>query len=166
MDISRISEAAIAQSATTALQIGIIDILLEWGFSPSAIVGHSSGEIAAGYAAGALTMREAIIAAYLRGVAVMRIAKSGAMAAVGLSRQETSRFLMNGVKVACENSPRSVTISGDCEGIDHAIARIKAENPDVLCKRLRVHTAYHSGKSILKCISVLPQKPSTEILST
>ena len=130
------------------------------------MVGHSSGEIAAGYAAGALTMREAIIAAYLRGVAVMRIAKSGAMAAVGLGRHETSSFLMNGVQVACENSPRRVTISGDSEGIDHTIARIKAEHPHVLCKRLKVDTAYHSGESILKCISILPRKPSTEILST
>lgn len=166
MDISRISEAAIAQPATTALQIGIIDILLEWGLAPSAVVGHSSGEIAAAYAAGALTMREAIITAYLRGVAVMKITKSGAMAAIALSRHETSNFLMTGVEVACENSPRSVTISGDSEGIDHVIARIKAEHPDVLCKRLKVDTAYHSGKSILECILIFPQKPSTERLST
>ncbi|KAJ6032737.1 Fum1p [Penicillium herquei] len=145
-DTSRIDEAKISQPATTAIQIGLINIFSEWGLVPAAVVGHSSGEIAAACAAGALTARSAIITAYLRGVVAKDITRSGAMAAVAMSREEllAAEILTDGVGVACENSPHSVTISGDTEEIDSALARLKAEKPDVLCKRLKVDTAYHS----------------------
>lgn len=126
----------------------MINIFSEWGLQPDAVVGHSSGEIAAAYATGALTARSAIITAYLRGIIAKDITRSGAMAAIALGREETTSFLMDGVGVACENSPGSVTISGDSEKIDSVLARIKEEKPDVSCKRLKVDTAYHSGQSL------------------
>jgi acyl transferase domain-containing protein len=58
---SRISEAEISQPATTAIQIALVDLLESLSISPSRVVGHSSGEVAAAYAAGALRRESAII---------------------------------------------------------------------------------------------------------
>lgn len=39
-------------------------------FKPNAVVGHSCGEIAAAYAAGYMSLRDAIVTVYHRGLAV------------------------------------------------------------------------------------------------
>jgi acyl transferase domain-containing protein len=58
---SRINEAEISQPATTAIQIALVDLLESFSIRPSRVVGHSSGEVAAAYAAGALSRDNAII---------------------------------------------------------------------------------------------------------
>uniref|UniRef100_A0A0D2Y3F4 Uncharacterized protein n=1 Tax=Fusarium oxysporum (strain Fo5176) TaxID=660025 RepID=A0A0D2Y3F4_FUSOF len=58
---SRIGEAEISQPATTAIQIALVDLLESLSIRPSRVVGHSSGEVAAAYAAGALSRDNAII---------------------------------------------------------------------------------------------------------
>jgi acyl transferase domain-containing protein len=60
-ETSRIDEAEISQPATTAIQIALVDLLGSLSIRPSRVVGHSSGEIAAAYAAGALSRDSAII---------------------------------------------------------------------------------------------------------
>lgn len=57
---SRLGEAEIAQPATTCLQVALVDLLSSLGVDPSAVVGHSSGEIGAAYAAGAISHSAAI----------------------------------------------------------------------------------------------------------
>lgn len=64
---SRVSLAEFSQPLCTAIQIALVDTLESIGIMPHAVVGHSSGEIAAAYAAGALTAREAMTAAHHRG---------------------------------------------------------------------------------------------------
>lgn len=49
---TRINESGIFQPATTALQIGVVDLLYSLGIDSSFVIGHSSGEIAAAYASG------------------------------------------------------------------------------------------------------------------
>lgn len=115
-----------------------------------AIVGHSSGEIAGAYAAGALSMEAAIIAAYYRGYVMTKHTLDGGMAAVGLGREAVTPFLTEGVVVACENSPESTTISGDREMVFEVVERIKAALPGVLARPLKVNMAYHSRKSLLR----------------
>lgn len=53
-----------SQSLVTALQIALLRVLEEWGIFPVAVVGHSSGEIAAAYAANLLSSSDAIKVAY------------------------------------------------------------------------------------------------------
>ncbi|OQD86541.1 hypothetical protein PENANT_c007G06237 [Penicillium antarcticum] len=141
---SRINKAEFSQPLCTALQIGLVNILKSWGVKPSSVVGHSSGEIAAAYAAGAITARTAIIIAYYRGKMCKSEEGKGAMAAVGLNSGDVAHFLHDGIVVACENSPQSVTISGDQDGIERTVRKIKEDLPDVLCRRLRVNIGYHS----------------------
>lgn len=142
---SKVQTAELSQPLCTAVQIALVDLLASVGVKPAAVVGHSSGEIAAAYASGALTAKEAIISAWQRGLAAKNQTKPGAMAAVGMSWDEVSGFLNPPrVVVACENSPKSVTLSGDSEEVQATITRIKEAHPDVTAKLLKVEKAYHS----------------------
>ncbi|OKP09596.1 Lovastatin diketide synthase LovF [Penicillium subrubescens] len=140
----RFGKAEFAQPLCTAVQIVIINLLKAWGITPSAVVGHSSGEIAAAYAANAITQEEAIIAAFYRGLCVKLQTKRGGMAAVGLGQDDIKHFLIDGVVVACENSPSSVTISGDVEPVEKVLEQIKYELPGTFTRVLKVEVAYHS----------------------
>lgn len=141
---SKIQQPEFSQPICTALQIGLVNLLQGWGITPAAVVGHSSGEMGAAYAAGALTLEEAIVIAYYRGQVTQNHGRIGAMAAVGLGREDAATYLREGVVIACENSPKSVTLSGDVERLDEVIAHIKEDLPDIFARKLRVERAYHS----------------------
>ncbi|KJZ77319.1 hypothetical protein HIM_03043 [Hirsutella minnesotensis 3608] len=141
-----IDKAVFAQPLCTAIQIALVNLLVKFGVTPSIIVGHSSGEIAGAYAAGALTASEAILCGYYRGKATQcrHEAPKGGMAAVGLGQDGIARHLVDGVVVACENSPRSVTLSGEEDALEQTLRAIKAELPSTFTRRLHVDMAYHS----------------------
>ncbi|KAK7703237.1 Mycolipanoate synthase [Diaporthe eres] len=127
-----------------ALQVALVHLLATWEITPSAVVGHSSGEIAAAYAAGALTAKEAIIAAFYRGYVCKTAQRVGGMAAIGMGKTEVEKYLLSGVRVACENSSSSVTISGDLDALEKTMSTIKIQNPEILARKLHVEMAYHS----------------------
>lgn len=143
---SRLSEAEFSQPCTTAIQIALVRLLCSYGIRPDAVVGHSSGEIAAAYAAGALSSSEAIIIAYQRGrvVAMYGDAEKGGMAAIGLGSEMTTQFLKPGVLIGCENSPDSVTLTGDKDVLHDVLEDIRTAHPGVLARALHVDRAYHS----------------------
>lgn len=141
---SRIETAQLSQPACTAIQLAMVDCLTSIGIKPAAVVGHSSGEIAAAYAAGSLTATEAITAAWLRGAVTLQQKRKGAMAAIGLGWDAVEEYLVPGVVRACENSPKSITLSGDVDKLQAVVAEIHAAHPDVLARMLKVDKAYHS----------------------
>ncbi|KAI1171106.1 putative polyketide synthase [Nemania sp. FL0916] len=143
-DTSLMAEAEIAQPVSTALQIALCNLLSRWNILPVATIGHSSGEIAAAYAAGSLSMHNAILLAYFRGAASKAQTRVGAMAAVGLGYDEVARWLKPGVVIACENSPSSVTLSGDADALGSMLAALQEAHPEVFQRRLKVNKAYHS----------------------
>ena len=150
-DSSRLNTAELAQPATTAIQIAIIALLRAQGVRPRAVVGHSSGEIAAAYTAGHLSQRTAIGVAFHRGfmagLSKTRGLPPGAMMSVGLGENEVKPYMKNLTKglatVACINSPGSVTISGDADAVDELGERLENDG-GVFHRRLLVDTAYHS----------------------
>ncbi|KAH7002677.1 hypothetical protein EDB80DRAFT_809883 [Ilyonectria destructans] len=143
-DASILSRAEYSQTVCTALQIAFVDLLASWGVRPSAVIGHSSGEIAASYAAGSLSRVEAIIVAFYRGQACKDPPQKGGMAAIGLGKLNVARFLVPGVTIACENSPSSTTLAGDEETLEKVMADIKGSDEDIFVRRLQVEIAYHS----------------------
>ncbi|KAK3324348.1 hypothetical protein B0T19DRAFT_464372 [Cercophora scortea] len=143
-ETSRVHEVEFSQPLCAAIQIVIVNLLRDWGVSPAAVIGHSSGEIGAAYASGALDMQEAIICAYLRGrVTKQQTTRAGAMAAVGLGSEDIQSLLVDGVVVACENSPSSITLSGDAEKVDLVLQSLQNDHPEVFARRLQISTAYH-----------------------
>ncbi|KAJ5748316.1 ketoacyl-synt-domain-containing protein [Penicillium nucicola] len=148
---SHINDAQISQPVCVAIQIALANLLRRWGIVFSAVVGHSSGEIAAAYAAGAISLRSAILVAYHRGRLAQNVA-DGSMAAIGLSRAEVTPWLAEGAVLACENSPSSTTIAGEALAVSQTIEAIRAAYPDAFCRMLRVKKAYHSRE----CFLIMP----------
>jgi acyl transferase domain-containing protein/SAM-dependent methyltransferase len=141
---TRVNDAEFSQPLCTAIQLALVEALASVGVRPAAVLGHSSGEIAAAYAAGALNLREAIAVAFHRGKTSKLQKKRGAMAAVGMSWEEAHKHLISGVVVACDNAPNSVTLSGDSDEVVSVVAKIKEARPDTLTTMLKVDRAYHS----------------------
>ncbi|KAL8826449.1 MAG: hypothetical protein Q9191_003792 [Dirinaria sp. TL-2023a] len=171
---SRLSSAELSQPLCTAIQIALVDTLKGLGVVPNAVVGHSSGELAGAYASEALTARETIIAAHHRGAVTTKQRRAGSMAAIGLSWEETEKYLVPNATIACDNSPKSVTILGDVEAVQAVIARVKEAHPQALARPLQVDKAYHSyhmaeiGQDYLSMIGqeVLGRQPSTLFFSS
>jgi acyl transferase domain-containing protein len=133
------------QVLSIAVQITLVNTYRRCSVSPDTIISHSSGEMAAAYACGGITIPEAIIAAYYRGFGTKLFAPRSAMAAVALSAEDISRNLgQERVTIACENEPSSIIISGDKDQINIVLDRIRAHNTEVLIRRLNVNIAYHS----------------------
>jgi len=145
---TRLSSAEFSQPCCTAIQLALVDLLSKWNVKPAAVVGHSSGEIAAAYACGSITATEAILIAYYRGQVVRGVGSTrhGGMAAIGLGRERVTQYLLSGVAIGCENSPESVTLSGDADTLEDIMGLIRNDHPDVLVRSLRVDCAYHSRK--------------------
>ncbi|KAK6860758.1 polyketide synthase [Apiospora arundinis] len=130
---------------------------------PSATVGHSSGEIAAAYAAGHLSRESSWKVAYYRGLCSAEVASpgypgpSGAMISIGLSEASAREVVERldrqstafGISVACINSPSNVTVSGEAGLIDQL--KTEMDSRHVFARKLRVNTAYHSRQ--MKSIS-------------
>ncbi|KAJ5644416.1 hypothetical protein N7507_010427 [Penicillium longicatenatum] len=151
---SRIHEPEVAQPANTALQIALFDLLDGLGIRPAASIGHSSGEIAAAYAVGALNLQDAMKVAYFRGLCAGQLARdsgtSGGMMAVGLSVEETEQFIdkvanfcCRKISIACVNSQKSVTVSGDRDQIEILENLLHAEG--IFARKLKIPVAYHSS---------------------
>lgn len=144
---SRLSQSEFSQPLCTALQIALVDVLRSWGISPHAVIGHSSGEIAAAYAAGILSRRDTIICAYYRGL-YMSKGKDGApgsMMAVGLTEAEANQELAlyaGRAGIAAINSPSSITLSGDKDAILEI--KEKLDEKKVFARLLQVEQAFHS----------------------
>ncbi|CAG8950778.1 hypothetical protein HYFRA_00002991 [Hymenoscyphus fraxineus] len=149
LEHSSINMPVVAQTACTALQIGLVEIWKSWGIVPRFVIGHSSGEIAACYAAGGYSLQETILIAYYRGKYVQEYVssdpESGAMCAVGLSEidcVELLRGIMGYATIAAVNSPLNCTLSGDKSTIQDV--QTECERRHIFCRKLRVDVAYHS----------------------
>ncbi|KFA72420.1 hypothetical protein S40288_08039 [Stachybotrys chartarum IBT 40288] len=152
-ETSKIHDVALSQPVCTAIQVALVNLLSSWGIVPSSVVGHSSGEIAASYAAGFSTAAEAITAAYYRGYVVGAYASDkGAMLAAGMSQSEAREeinalVLSDQLTVACVNSSQSVTISGDVGAINTLLETLNARN--IFARKLVTGgRAYHSHHMI------------------
>jgi fatty acid synthase, animal type len=102
-------------TALTAIQLALTDVLCKAGIRPDGLLGHSLGEIVCGYADGALTIEQAILAAYWRGKSIKSALKnqSGQMAVIAMSWEQACEECPEGIFPACNNSRNNVTISGD-----------------------------------------------------
>ncbi|KAL7941108.1 putative PKS-NRPS protein [Trichoderma barbatum] len=150
-ETSQIKKAELSQPLCTALQIILVEAMRHAGITFDAVVGHSSGEIGAAYAAGVITASEAIRIAYYRGFHTHRCqgttGQSGSMMAVGTSLEDAREFcelddFVGRLCVAASNSSSSVTISGDSDAIEEA--GLIFEDESKFHRALQVDKAYHS----------------------
>ena len=111
-----LNEVQLAQPAIFMIQCALVEMLAAWGVHPECVVGHSSGEVAAAYASGALSLADATRLVYHRATLQQRVAGSGRMLAIGLDRPGVEDLLRNhrpvDAEIACENSPANTVICG------------------------------------------------------
>ena len=113
-----LDEVQLAQPAIFMIQCALAELFKTWGVYPDCVVGHSSGEVAAAFACGALSLADATRLVYHRATLQQRVAGSGRMLAIGLDRPGVEELLdgldipfrLDGdrpvwVEIACENAP-------------------------------------------------------------
>ncbi|WP_325050324.1 type I polyketide synthase, partial [Actinomadura craniellae] len=135
----------VVQPALFAMTVSLARLWQSHGVQPAAVVGHSQGEIAAAYIAGALTLPDAARVIALRSQALTTLAGTGAMAAIPLPADRT-RDLLTGpyhhLTIATINGPNATVVSGDPPTIDAFLHH--CTHHDIDARRIPVDYASHS----------------------
>ncbi|RUP66570.1 Gramicidin S synthase 2 [Streptomyces sp. NP10] len=143
--VSRMTETWLAQPANFAVQVGLAALWRSHGVRPDAVVGHSTGEIAAFHAAGVYSLRDAARIVVHRSRLQQTLAGTGTMLAVSLSEDEAERRVRpyrDRVSVAAVNSPTAITLAGDEAALTLLAEELRAEQQ--FAKFLTVEVPYHS----------------------
>lgn len=171
---SRLNDITIIQPALFAIQVALAALWRSWGIEPQAVVGHSMGEVAAAYVAGALSLDDAVRIICCRSRLVTRTIGQGTMVAVELSLEEARRALANyedRVSIAASNSPTSTVLSGDPTTLATIVDHLQRQ--DIFCRQVKVDFASHSPQmdplraELLQVLAGLQPRPvSVSIYST
>ncbi|WP_455754066.1 SDR family NAD(P)-dependent oxidoreductase [Streptomyces hygroscopicus] len=124
----------VGQPVLFAVMVSLAAVWESYGVRPSAVVGHSRGEIAAACVAGALSLSDAAGLVVARGRLLVGARGAGAMVSVALSAQRVRERLSGGLEIAAVNGPASVVVAGDpaevagfaeaCEGDGIRVRRV------------------------------------------
>ncbi|MEU8700906.1 type I polyketide synthase [Streptomyces sp. NPDC048680] len=138
----------VVQPALFTVMVSLAALWRSHGVHPSAVVGHSQGEVAAAYVAGALDLRDAARIVATRGKAWLTLAGTGGMASVALPKTEAVQRLApwgGRLDIAAVNDPRSVTVAGDLDALEELLTGLEGEGVRVRRVRQIVgagHTAH------------------------
>ncbi|MDQ7808730.1 type I polyketide synthase [Amycolatopsis sp. A133] len=108
-DLDRVD---VVQPALWAVMVSLAELWRDAGLTPSVVVGHSQGEIAAATAIGALSLADGARVVALRSRAIAGMPRGGGMLSVGAAEDTVRPLLPAGVSVAAVNGTRSVVLSG------------------------------------------------------
>jgi acyl transferase domain-containing protein/acyl carrier protein len=136
----------VIQPTLFAVTVGINALWQSWGIVPAAVVGHSMGEVAAAYAAGALSLDDAARITCIRSQLMRRCSGQGTMAVINLTEAEVEAALVgyqDRLSVAALNGPHTTVISGVPDAIEALMAAL--EQQQVFCRRVSVDIAAHSA---------------------
>ncbi|MCL2732900.1 MAG: acyltransferase domain-containing protein, partial [Actinomycetia bacterium] len=135
----------VVQPALFAVMVSLAALWRSYGVRPDAVVGHSQGEIAAAYVAGALSLDDAARIVTLRSRALRDIAGTGGLMAVPLPAAEVAPRLegwAGRLDIATVNGPAATVVAGDPEALDELLAEFTAA--DVRARLIPVDYAAHS----------------------
>ena len=141
---SRLSDIGVIQPAIFAVQVALAALWRSWGVEPAAVVGHSLGEVAAAYVAGALRLEDAAQVICARARLLRRPSCRGAMLAAELSLAEAQELVAgqeSRVAVGAINSHRSIVLSGDPAVLTDVVTELQQR--DRFCRWVKVDVASH-----------------------
>jgi len=135
----------VVQPALFAVMTSLAVLWQSIGVRPDAVVGHSQGEIAAAYVAGALSLEDAAKVVALRSRAITALAGTGGMTSLPLSTDQATALLADypGLSIAAANGPTSTVVSGDPDQLDALQAHCDAH--EIRARRIPVDYASHSA---------------------
>ncbi|HEX5884362.1 MAG TPA: SDR family NAD(P)-dependent oxidoreductase, partial [Pyrinomonadaceae bacterium] len=131
-------EIELTQCALFALQVSLARLWNSYGVRPTAVVGHSMGEVAAAVAAGVLSLAEGVGVIYERSRLLRQASGRGAMAAVELGEEEAEAAVAERaavVSVAAVNGKRASVVSGEREAVQRLVRELEARG--VMTRELR-----------------------------
>ncbi|SDR23165.1 Acyl transferase domain-containing protein [Thermostaphylospora chromogena] len=145
-DPAALERVDIVQPALFAVMVSLAGLWRWYGVEPTAVTGHSQGEVAAAHIAGALTLPDAARVIALRSRALVALTGRGAMASVALPAEEVAARLrgapFDGLAIAAVNGPNAVVVSGEPDAVAAFVAACEAEG--VRARRIAVTYASHS----------------------
>lgn len=171
---SRLDEIEVGLMSSLAIAVALDRMLRAWGIMPVAVAGHSLGEAVAACLAGVLTLEQAIQVVLAWCDAPRVVTTQGDLLAVKLPAAAAAAVLdgqRGTVAIAAINSPRSTTLAGDLDAL-HAIER-QLTGRGVLCRNLRIGTAYHSpvieplrDRLLARLSGIVPRPPAVAFHTT
>ncbi|QUH00053.1 SDR family NAD(P)-dependent oxidoreductase [Saccharopolyspora erythraea] len=144
-DAPSLDRVDVVQPVLFAVMVSLARLWGACGVSPSAVIGHSQGEIAAAVVAGALSLEDGVRVVALRAKALRALAGKGGMVSLAAPGERARALIApweDRISVAAVNSPSSVVVSGDPEALAELVARCDDEG--VRAKTLPVDYASHS----------------------
>ncbi|OBJ58534.1 hypothetical protein A9W95_11605 [Mycobacterium sp. 1423905.2] len=134
-----------SQQVLLGLQLALTELWRAYGMIPDAVVGHSTGEVTAAVAAGALSVTQGLRVIEVRSRLTSRLAGQGAMASLGLDAATTTGLIADypDVAVAGFVSPIQTLIAGATAQVDAVITAVRQQGR--CARRLNVTTAPHTS---------------------
>jgi polyketide synthase 12 len=155
----------------------MVSLAAQWravGVHPDAVLGHSQGEIAAAYVAGALSLRDAAKVVTLRSKAIRAIAGTGGMVSIAWPAERVHALIQPWVRlvsVASQNGPTATVVTGNAAALDELM--VVCERDEVPANRIPVDYALHSAdveplrETLVESLSGLqPRSCDIEFIST
>jgi acyl transferase domain-containing protein/acyl carrier protein len=171
---SGLDRTEVAQPAIFTVQAALTELWHRRGIEPDAVIGHSVGEIGAAYAAGVYDLETACALAVHRGTTMGSTRGAGAMAAVGLSREQAVELISGtagAVSIAAVNSPASTVLAGDRAVLAALEDKVRARG--AFWAIVQEEYAFHSpameavSESLARSLDGLePHEPSKPLYST
>jgi myxalamid-type polyketide synthase MxaB len=144
---SRLNYTDLAQPALFALQGGLLELWRAWGIEADALIGHSSGEATAAWAAGVFDLEEILRVILIRSRWMAKTHGLGRMLAASISEDEARTWewkFAGRISVGALNAPRQVTLSGDANALEQIATALK--ETQIFCRFLRTEYAFHSAQ--------------------
>jgi acyl transferase domain-containing protein/acyl carrier protein len=133
------------QPVLFAMQVALATAMRSYGVHPSAVIGHSLGEVSAAVVAGALTLEDGV-RIICRRSRLLRLVAGGAMAAIELPAQRVREELaargVDDVVVSVIASPQSIVVGGETEAVRDMVAAWELRG--VMAREIAVDVASHS----------------------
>src|SRR5271156_4173568 len=135
----------VVQPALFAVMVSLAELWRSIGVRPDAVIGHSQGEIAAAYVAGALSLRDAARVVTLRSKLLLALSGRGGMASLACGTDQARELLApygDRVSIAAINGPSAVVLSGEVAALDEIVAHCTER--ELRARRIDVDYASHS----------------------
>ncbi|QUR67889.1 type I polyketide synthase [Mycobacterium spongiae] len=135
----------VVQPALFAVMVALAKLWQSVGVRPDAVIGHSQGEIAAAYVAGALSLRDAARVVTLRSKLLTALAGPGGMVSIACGAKQVRELLApfgDRIGIAAVNGPSAVVVSGDVAALEELVGR--CADQDLRTRRIEVDYASHS----------------------
>ncbi len=144
---SQLAQIDVMWPVLFAIEVALAALWRSWGIKPDAVVGHSLGEVAAAYVAGALSLEDAVRVVYHQSRLVKRLSGQGAMALVELSWEQAQQALVgydDRLCLAISSSPTSTVLSGEPAALAEVLNTLQRRN--IFCRFVKTDVAVHSAQ--------------------